>query len=81
MPLMTPCEAQVWRLLPIRNCRNGRASYAIMNGESLQVLGRIPGHRRASTANRYVRLDDVTLGHDAGRPAPAIGSKLRAAAP
>lgn len=55
-----------------------QTSHAVMNGESLHVAGCLPGHRRAGTTNRYVRLDDVTLSHDAGRPAPAIGSKLRA---
>ena len=50
-----------------------------MNGESLHGPGRLPGHRRASTTNRYVRLDDATLSHDAGRPALTVESKLRAA--
>ena len=78
---MTPCEAQEWRRLPIRNNRSARTPPAAMIGESLHVSGRQSGHRRAGTTNRYVRLDDVTPSHDAGRPAPAIGSKLRAAAP
>lgn len=64
--------------MPVRNSRNAQTSHAVMNGESLHVAGCLPGHRRAGTTNRYVRLDDVTLSHAAGRPAPAIGSTLRA---
>ena len=50
-----------------------------MNGESLHVAGRLLGHRRASTTNRYVHLDDATLGQAAERVAAAIARKLCAA--
>ena len=47
-----------------------------MNGESLHVAGRLLGHRRASTTNRYVHLDDATLGEAAERVARAVARKL-----
>ena len=47
-----------------------------MNGESLHVAGRLLGHRRASTTNRYVHLDDATLSQAAERVAVAIQGKL-----
>ena len=48
-----------------------------MNGESLHVAGRLLGHRQASTTNRYVHLDDATLGKAAERVALAVQRKLR----
>ena len=45
----------------LHDLRHAHASHAVMNGESLHVAGRLLGHRRASTTNRYVHLDDVTL--------------------
>ena len=48
-----------------------------MNGESLHVAGRLLGHRRASTINRYVHLDDATLGEAAERVAGAIAAAIR----
>ena len=47
-----------------------------MNGESLHVAGRLLRHRRASTANRYVHLDDATLSQAVERVAVAIRCKL-----
>ncbi len=47
-----------------------------MNGESLYVAGRLIGHRRASTTNRYVHLDDATLSQAAERVAMAVHRKL-----
>ena len=54
------------------------ASHAIMNGESLHMAGRLLGHRRAATTNRYAHLDDVTLSEAAERVAHAIGRKVTA---
>ena len=48
-----------------------------MNGQSLLVAGRLLGHRRATSTNRYARLNDVTLSEAAERVAIAIGQKLR----
>ncbi len=45
----------------LHDLRHVHASHAVMNGESLHVAGRLLGHRRASTTNRYVHLDDATL--------------------
>ena len=80
-PPITASDANAWRKLPIRNGRNVHASHAVMDGESLPVAERLPVHRRASTTNRYGPLYDATLSHDDERPAPAIESKLHAAAP
>jgi len=55
---------------------HAHASHAVMNGESLHVAGRLLGHRRASTTNRYVHLDDATLGEAAER----VERKLRGGA-
>ncbi len=61
----------------LHDLRHAHASHAVMNGESLHVAGRLLGHRRASTTNRYVHLDDATLGEAAERVALAVGRKLR----
>ena len=63
--------------LRIHDCRHTHASHAVMNGESLHVAERLPGHRRAGTTNRYVHLDDATLSQAAARVAGAIHRKLR----
>ena len=49
---------------------------AVMNGESLHVAGRLLGHRRASTTNRYVHLDEATLSQAAERVALEVQRKL-----
>ncbi len=61
----------------LHDLRHAHASHAVMNGESLHVAGRLLGHRRASTTNRYVHLDDATLGQAAERVAVAVERKLR----
>ncbi len=60
----------------LHDLRHAHASHAVMNGESLHVAGRLLGHRRASTTNRYVHLDDATLSHAAERVAETIRQKL-----
>ena len=60
----------------LHDLRHSHASHAVMNGESLHVAGRLLGHRRASTTNRYVHLDDATLGGAAERVALAVQQKL-----
>ena len=56
--------------------RHARASHAVVNGESLHVAGRLLGHRRASTTNRYVHLDDATLSKASDRIAMVLQGKL-----
>ena len=60
----------------LHDLRDAHVAHAIMNGESLHVAGRLLGHRRPSTTNRYVNLDDATLGQAAERVAMAIHRKL-----
>ncbi|MDE0147261.1 MAG: tyrosine-type recombinase/integrase [Rhodospirillaceae bacterium] len=60
----------------LHDLRHAHASHAVMNGESLHVAGRLLGHRRASTTNRYVHLDDATLSQAAERVATAVHRKL-----
>ena len=60
----------------LHDLRHAHASHAVMNGESLHVAGRLLGHRRASTTNRYVHLDDATLSQAAERVAVAITLRL-----
>ena len=62
------------RLHDLRHCH---ASHAIMNGESLHMAGRLLGHRRAATTNRYAHLDDATLSKAAERVANAVQRNLR----
>ena len=61
----------------LHDLRHAHASHAVMNGESLHVAGRLLGHRRASTTNRYVHLDDATLSQAADRVAVAIEVRLQ----
>ena len=61
----------------LHDLRHAHASHAVMNGESLHVAGHLLGHRRASTTNRYVHLDDATLSQAADRVALAVERKLR----
>ena len=56
--------------------RYAHASHAVMNGESLHVAGRLLGHQRVTTTNRYVHLDDATLSQAAERVATAVELKL-----
>ncbi len=60
----------------LHDLRHARASHAVMNGERLLVAGRLLGHRRASTTDRYGHLDDVTLSQAAERVASSIVRKL-----
>ena len=53
------------------------ASHAVMIGESQHVVGRLLGHRRGSTTERYVNLDNATLSQAAERLAAAVERKLR----
>ena len=61
----------------LHDLRHTHASHAVMNGESLHVAGRLLGHRRATTTNRYVHLDDATLSQAAERVGVEIERKLR----
>ena len=60
----------------LHDLRHAHASYTVMSGESLYVAGRLLGHRRASTTNRYVHLDDETLSEAAERVALPVQRKL-----
>ena len=60
----------------LHDLRHAHASHAVMNDESLHVAGRLLGHRRASTTNRYVHLEDATLSQAAEGVAAAIQGKL-----
>ena len=60
----------------LHDLRHSHASHAIMSGESLHMMGRLLGHRRAATTNRYAHLDDATLREAAERVADAIYRKL-----
>ena len=62
----------------LHDLRHSHASRAVMNGESLHVAGRLLGHRRASTTNRYVHLDDATLSRAAERVAVTLERRLAA---
>ena len=61
----------------LHDLRHSHASHAVMNGESLHVTGRLLGHRRTSTTNRYVHFDDTTLTEAAERVAMAMDQKFR----
>ena len=61
----------------LHDLRHAHASRAVMNGESLHVAGRLLDHRRATTTNRYIHLDDTTLCQVAERVAEAVQRKLK----
>lgn len=61
---------------PLHYLRHAHASHAVINGENLHVAGRLPGHRRDTTANRYVYRDDAMPSQAAERLAVAIQRKL-----
>lgn len=60
----------------LHDLRHSHASHAVMNGESLHMAGRLLGHRRAATTNRYAHLDDATLREAAERVTMEIVKKL-----
>ena len=60
----------------LHDLRHTHGLHVVMNGESLHVSGRLLGHRRASTTNRYIHLDDATLSEAAERMAVATQRKL-----
>ena len=64
----------------LHDLRHAHASHVVMNGGSLYVAERLLGHRRASTANRYVHLDDAPLSQAAERVTLAIVRKLHRSA-
>ncbi len=65
--------------LRIHDCRHTLASQGVMNGVGLPTVGRLLGHRRASTTAIYAHLDDHALQsaaeQAAGRIAKAMGFK------
>ena len=61
----------------LHHLRHSHSSHAVMSGERLHVIGRLLGHRRATTTNQYVHLDDATLIQAAKRVAMAIQRMLR----
>ncbi len=60
----------------LHDLRHAYASHTAMNGESLHIVGRLLGHRRSGTTNRYVHLDDATLSQAAEWAALTIRRKL-----
>ena len=60
----------------LHDLRHTHASHAIMGGESLYVTGRLFGHRRPATINRYAHLDDANLRKAAEWTAVVIERKL-----
>ena len=60
----------------LHDLRHSHASHAIMNGESLHVTGRLLGHQRPSTTNRYAHLADATLSQAGECVALAVNRKL-----
>ncbi len=45
----------------IHDLRHSYASRALALGESLTMIGKLPGHTQVQTTSRYVHLDDATL--------------------
>ena len=63
--------------LRIHDLRHSHAAHAVMGGESMHVTGRLLGHQRPGTTNRYAHLDDATLSDAAERVARVIQQKLQ----
>ena len=60
----------------LHDMRPAHASHVVMNCESLHFAGHLLVHRRASTTNRYIHLDDATLNAAVERVATAVDQKL-----
>ena len=60
----------------LHDLRHTHASHAVMNGEILHVVGRLLGHRHASTTDRCIPLDDTSLSQAAEWTTAALQSKL-----
>ena len=60
----------------LHDLRHSHASHAIINDGSLHMAGRLLGHRRATTTNRYVHLDDSILSEVAERVAGVVEKNL-----
>ena len=60
----------------LHDLRHTHASHAIMNGEILHMVGRLLGHRRTTTTNRYAHLDDEALMKAAERISVVLEHKL-----
>lgn len=57
--------------------RHTHASHLVLNGFSLEVVGRLLGHTTATTTKRYAHLDDGTL----RAAAESFGAKLEILTP
>ena len=69
-------EAGIVAVAWLHNLSDRCAAHISMNGESLHMAGRLLGHRRAATTNRYAHLDEVTLNETAERVARETKLKL-----
>jgi integrase len=59
----------------IHDLRHSFASYLVSKGESLYIVGKLLGHTRPQTTQRYAHLQDESLREAANRFWPDYGSK------
>lgn len=60
----------------LHDLRHTYASRALMHGETLQMAGRLLGHKRTSTTERYAHLEDGFLAAAADRVAERVAKLL-----
>lgn len=65
--------------LRIHDLRHSFASFAIMGGASLPMIGKLLGHRRVQTTARYAHLADDPLRDAADRVSAAVAGGLKVA--
>ena len=56
----------------LHDLRHSYASMALLNGESIRVVGRLLGHEKASTTLKYVHLSDASVREAVDALAPTL---------
>src|SRR3954471_22974107 len=62
--------------VPLHDMRHNLASVAVASGESLYVTGKVLGHRKARSTERYAHLADDPIRAAADRTAGWIAARL-----
>jgi integrase len=60
----------------LHDLRHTYASRALMQGETMQMAGKLLGHKRTSTTERYAHLEDSFLAAAADRVAARVAKLL-----
>ena len=77
-PFVAVCEQAGIQGLRLHDLRHAHASVAAGEGLSLLLIGRLLGHKRASTTERYAHLADNPARDAADRAQGGMASRLAA---